>query len=147
MELTVVTALAGIVLLGIVGFYLNSQATWMEGSAQAVTQRETTVLMEKMTRDIHRAGDAQLLVSPPGLQLFDAPSGTEIVRYWFEPTDSLIHEGHGALDHGEVVGSRAERFDITIENGRLVRVTSLVLRSAEGDRVATSFTALLYNAP
>ena len=52
-ELVVVGVLATLVMLALTGFYFNSQRTWLEGSSQALTQREATLALE------HLADDAQ----------------------------------------------------------------------------------------
>src|SRR5262249_37558194 len=47
-EVMVVTVLAGVVTLGLITFYLNSQIMWTESSTQVLAQRDGTALLEAM---------------------------------------------------------------------------------------------------
>ena len=47
-ELTIVGVLACLVMLGLVGFYMSSQGVWMDASAQAITQREATSVIDEI---------------------------------------------------------------------------------------------------
>jgi hypothetical protein len=144
-EVTIVTVLASLVMLGLVGFYMSSQATWMDASAQAITQREATALMESITRHVHEAASA-VVTETSGqarLELFDHGSNPTYA-FWWNSSDSLIHEGSSAIDdRGPAIGSKVERFQC-VGSGELVQVT-LRLRSAQRQIIELTSTAELVN--
>src|ERR1041385_8402770 len=59
-ELLVVTALAAVAMLGIAFFYVSSQATWLDGSTQAVAQREAGVIVSALTDSVRKASSASV---------------------------------------------------------------------------------------
>ena len=59
-EVMIVIALAALVMLGLVSFYMTSQAVWMEGSSQVITQRDATLLVTAITEDVRRAARAEV---------------------------------------------------------------------------------------
>src|SRR5437667_5224027 len=67
LELFVVTALATLGMLGIVFFYLSSQAAWLEGSTQAISQREASVILGALTDSLRRASSVSVFNSPDTL--------------------------------------------------------------------------------
>lgn len=144
-EITVVLVLASIVMMGLVGFYMNSQATWTEAAAKAVTQREGTTLLESIARRAHGAGSA-LATNPDGnpdhaqLDLFRQPNRqNQFYSFWWDVADSRVHEGPSrAQDRGASVTSTVERFNLFTTDSMVV-LNSLVLRSPQGDRI-TLFT-------
>ena len=50
-------------MLGIVFFYLSSQAAWLEGSTQAISQREASVILGSQAR-VERRQHLRSVVSP-----------------------------------------------------------------------------------
>jgi Tfp pilus assembly protein FimT len=156
-ELTIVGVLACLVMLGIVGFYINSQAVWMDSSAQAITQREATSVIEEISSRVH--GAASVDVDCSGdinhcvLQLYDSGSNPTWA-FWWDNADSLLHEGIDptpANDRGAMESSVAEYFQVTESAGsapgsRIVDIGLLQLRSAQGSRIQMSTRAALQNA-
>jgi Tfp pilus assembly protein PilW len=149
-ELTIVTVLASIAMLGLVGFYLNSQATWMDASAQAITQREATTLTEAIADDIRRAGVAKVVNSPDELhsqlELYpDRISTTPLYVYWWDATDSLVHEGETrSADKGAQGSSTVERFQCIAGDSAMVQV-SVQMRSAQGQRIQIGTSVAMMN--
>jgi type II secretory pathway pseudopilin PulG len=144
-EVTVVIVLASVVMMGLVGFYLNSQATWIEASTQALTQRDATLALERMTERIRGASSA---VTPDSstLVLYDL-GGNELRRFWLEPSDSLLHHGLGTIqDDGPLVDSKVERFRVSADPA-FVTIGALVLAGPRGTRIEAASGATLYNRP
>lgn len=144
-ELTIAMVLAAIVVVGIVGFYMNSQALWFDASTQSITQREGTVVLEAISRQARNAR-AFTITYPGGdttqsmLQMTvpDAVgSGTHEYYFWWE--DSLIHEGTHPVndDRGALLQSRVERFVVTA-SGSMVNVQNLQILSPQGQRMSFS---------
>ena len=148
LELMVVTALATLGMLGVAFFYLSSQATWMDGSAQAITQREAGVIVRELTDSLRVAASAVVFDSPDtlrqGISLRNK-GGVEFYRFWWHAADSLIHERTGTgSDRGAIGYSRVERFRFG-RSDSLVELTLLQLRSPKGQRIQLSTTVNLYN--
>lgn len=148
-EVTVVLVLAAIVMLGLTGFYMNSQTTWTEASAQALTQREATSLVEELTAMVHQAAFAHAESTATGFQLdLYKQDSSPLYSFWFDPSDSTVHEGPQRIeDNGASVTSRVERFAFVAcgQCDSLVELTSLRLRSSSGHVVETSAAIALYN--
>lgn len=145
-ELVIVMALASLVMVGLVTFYISSQGTWFDGSAQAMTQRDATLLMERITSEVH-ASAAATVTGGNHLVLFDA-AHRERGRFWLE-TDSLVHYGTGpnpADDRGAVVRSRLAAFDVEADSN-MIYVDSLAMRTQQGDVVQMSSKAAFYQRP
>lgn len=149
-ELTIAMVLAAIVVVGVVGFYMNSQATWFDASTQVITQREGTVVLESIARQA-RGAQAFTITYPGGdttqsmLQVTIPDSvGTHDYYFWWE--DSLIHEGSHPVndDRGALLQSKVERFVVTA-NGTMVNVQNLQVVSSQGQRLnfSTSFARRL----
>lgn len=148
-ELTVVGVLATIVMLALTGFYFNSQRTWLEGSSQALTQREATLFSEHLGARVHAAASAQVQDNDPfdTLTLYAPPPGNDqLWQFRVEGPDSLIHEfeGSGLIDNGPVVTSKAVRFQVT-KSDSIVELVVIELASATGDRVKLGSRFVLYN--
>ena len=147
-EVTIVAVIGLLVLLGLGGFYLNSQATWLDASSQALTQREGTFLTEVIGDDARRSDRAIGIPVPDAdhgqLQL-QFPSGPDMF-YWWSAADSLVHSGTDIVndDRGPMLDSRVERFRVEVLSTDFVRV-SMRLRSATGSRVEVAFTTFLRN--
>lgn len=141
-ELTVAMVMAALVVMGIVGFYMNSQALWFDASALAITQREGSLVLQTIGRAARQATNA-VVTFPDGnpdhaqlqLELPDS-TGTHTWYYWWA-ADSLIHEGPdtGAGDLGPILQqSKVERFWVVADSAK-VQVKSLQLVSAAHQRV------------
>src|SRR5437016_14420847 len=93
-ELTVVMLLAAMVMTGLVTFYLTSQQMWLDGAPQALTQRDATLLLERMTAETHQSAHAEVRSNPDSahqtLILRDADD-RERCRFLWEATDGLVH--------------------------------------------------------
>ena len=156
-EAMVVIVLAGVVTIGILGFYLNSQATWIDGSSQALTQREATLLIESIAERTHEA--AQILVlptTPPSgnqmVQLMDK-DGNPLSEFTWEASDSLVYlsQVNSAGVMGEpspITTSVVESFQLTFDTSPLLlHLTRLQLRSSDGARITMSSMFAPHNAP
>ena len=147
-EVTIVVALAALVVMGMISFYISSQSMWMSGSTQALAQRDGTLLIETVSDSVRASSLAVPFDSPDadhrGLILHD-PSGTETWRFWWNERDSLVHQGPGlGVDRGPVVATRVTRFQLDTLN-RLVEIRLVELRSGQGDLIRMSSAAALYN--
>ncbi|MBI1797094.1 MAG: type II secretion system protein [Candidatus Eisenbacteria bacterium] len=156
-EVMVVMILAGVVTLGLVGFYLNSQSTWIDGSSQALAQRDATTILESIASRADSAASVQLTAVPPDTVLEFYRVGSALPYYGFRwgqgaGEDSLLHQGPGSCnpDQGPVVPSVVERFSVTLDANPKVpvlHVASLRVRSATGQVVEVSSSFALRNAP
>ncbi len=144
-ELTVVGLLATVVMLGLMGFYFNSQSTWLDGSTQAQTQRELTLVVEHMSEMIRSA--SQAIVVPPGdsIVVLYGHGGEETCRFWWDTSDSLVYWADSTGDHGPILTSKVERFQLRTIDTTLVELTLLQARTARGQLVRTSSSFALYN--
>ena len=149
-EVMVVMVLAGVVTLGLVGFYLNSQATWMDASSQALAQRDATALVDAIAARARGATSAKLGSPPNTVLTFYGPGFSDPYSFWWSQADSLVHQGPGdsSVDGGPVVPSLVERFSVALDDSLpLVHLSMLQLRSETGERVQMQSTFTLYNAP
>ena len=151
-ELAIVGVLATMVMVGLVGFYINSQATWTDGSTQAQTQREATVLLEVMADSVRNSSKAIVTDSPDSLHsmlhLYAFGQLTEKYFFWWSASDSLVHSGtaiSGAGDRGPVVNSKIEVFKLRTLDSTLVEMNLLRARTAGGQVVRTATRFALYN--
>ncbi len=148
-EVTVVAVLGLLVIFGLIGFYLQSQATWLDASSQTITQREATMLARTVADSVRVSSSAVVTASPDAdhsmISLVRKPATTAHYHYWWDSGDSLVHQGTdtGAGDRGPVTQSRVERFAITA-TGALVTV-QVRLRSPQGQRVDAFAGAALVN--
>jgi Tfp pilus assembly protein PilW len=147
-EVVIVMALSTLVVMGMIGFYVSSQSTWMSGSTQALAQRDATLLIESITDSVRAAALAEVKDVPdPAHQcliLYDRDL-VESWRFWWNPNDSLVHQGRGlSLDRGPVVASRVTRFELDTLD-RLVRIRLVELRAGDGQLVRMTSAAAIYN--
>lgn len=147
-EVTIVLALATLVVMGMISFYISCQSTWMDGSAQALAQRDATLLIETVSDRTRGAALAETFDSPDslhqGLILRDATQA-ESWRFWWNAGDSLVHQGPGlGQDRGPVVASPVARFQLDTLT-RLVALRLVELRASDGRLVRMSSAAALYN--
>ena len=149
-EVSIVMALATMVVMGLLAFYLNSQNTWTDGSSQAMAQRDGTLLVGAITDSVRFAHSAEVQDSPDSLHqtlILRRPDGDEFWRFWWNAGDSLVHQGPGVgQDRGPVVASRVVRFELDTLS-RLVEIRLVELRAGDGQVVRTSSAAALYNRP
>jgi len=148
-ELTIVAVLALLVSAAIVTFYINSQASWTDASSKSITQREATALVSHMANEAHRSSQAVVTLVDGAncrLEFFDAGQGVARYAFWWDPADSLVHEGSGAQSTASGT-STVERFALTpcTSCDSLVELTSLTMRSADGRRITMSTTMAMYN--
>jgi hypothetical protein len=141
-ELTIVAALATLVMLGMVGFYMNSQSLWMGASSQTITQREASTLVEEIAKRV-RASYRAVVSCPDStvcqLELYDYPDTINASHvYWWDSGDSLVHEGPDhSHDRGPMLTSKVEAFQLE-RTADYVDIVLLQLRSAEGEQVRMS---------
>ena len=144
-ELTLVMAIAAIVMIGIVTFYINSQGTWLDASSQALTQRDATLLLERMTAETRRANSAEVVSDPDTTheQLVLSDLAGERCRFYWSSSDSLVHLKQGARD-GPVTTSRVLRFELDTDHNALVFLRALSMESPN-QPVELASTMALYN--
>jgi hypothetical protein len=145
----VVIVLAGVVTLGLVGFYLNSQAMWMDASTQALAQRDATSILEYMRQHGHGAASAVWDASNHKVTFYDRQvPPEELDSFAWNATDSLVYHGIGRDDtpDGPVAPTVVEEFAVTVDpTYGLVSVDTLRVRSTSGARVTMSTTIGLFN--
>ena len=149
MELTVVFVLATLVMAGLVGFYLNAQSTWIDGSTQAQVQREETLIVQSIADSIHSADKATVTNYPSGDPLHQMVTlfrnNNAFFAFWWSPTDSSSHSGlgPGAGDTGPLMTSKVTIFQLQSAGDTLIVLSLLEAHSAGSDltRIASSFVA------
>ena len=137
-EMMVVIVIAGLVILGMTTFYFNAQSVWLDGSSQAITQREATLVVDTIRDSMYRAVDVQV---PQSDRLFmysaDDPLNS-FFAVWLEPSDSLLHYGRDMTDdRGPLVQSRVARFEVA-DLDSLVELTILQLNTGTDQQVQVS---------
>ncbi len=146
-EVTIVSALAMLVVLGMIGFYISSQSSWMAGSSQAIAQRDATLLIEAISDSVRAAAHAEVNRADSlhhTLILRDAAQ-TEFWRFWWDGNDHRIHQGPGvSQDRGPVVNSPVTRFQLDTLT-RLVAIRLVELQADDGQAVRIASAAALYN--
>jgi len=148
-EVTVVAVLGLLVIFGLIGFYLQSQATWLDASSQTITQREATLMVRTIADQVRVCGSAVVTPSPDAdhsmVSLVNHGAGSAHFHFWWNSADSLVHQGTdtGAGDRGPMGSSKVERFAVTA-TGQLVTV-QVRLRSPQGQRVDAFGGAALVN--
>jgi hypothetical protein len=147
-EVTIVMALSTLVVMGMISFYISSQSTWMAGSTQALAQRDATLLIEAVSDSVRRAFLADVQPGSDPLHqtlILHDENLNEFCRFWWDETDSLVHQGPGVgQDKGPVVASRVARFQLDTLT-RLVEIRLVELRAGDGQLVRMSSAAALYN--
>jgi prepilin-type N-terminal cleavage/methylation domain-containing protein len=149
-ELTVVMVLAGIVTIGLVTFYLHSQGLWIDASAQSMTQRDATLLLEEITAKARLAQSASVInesgTSQQRLILFSDASGTvEAYAFRWSASDSLVHlDLLGQERPNPVVHSKVAVFNVDTD-GRYVYVTRLKMAANVDQPIEVQSSIRLYN--
>jgi prepilin-type N-terminal cleavage/methylation domain-containing protein len=150
LEVTIVLALASLVIVGLAGFYLSSQSTWLDGSSQALTQRDATLLVSAITDNVRAAGSAVVSSAPDSLHvtltLYSDRHATAAFRcfYW---QDSLVYMGTNQPAPGDqpVVPSRVGRFQLSTVDSTLVLLERIELPCPDGRPLRLTSAAAFYN--
>ena len=148
-EVMAVMVIAAVITFGMVGFYLNSQGTWIDASSQAMAQRDATLILETVAercRPWARA-EVQAVSGANDLLIVRDESNVEKVRVYWDPADSLVHQSvNGAASGPEIVDTRVERFSASIDpSGKLVFIDTLRVLSANRHTVQLSTAFALKN--
>jgi hypothetical protein len=151
-EVTIVFVLSAVLMTGLVAFYLNSQMVWTDGSTQAISQREVTLVLEAITSKARAADSVFVLPVPDPLHVqivLRRPgigSSDSLYFYWWSPGDSLIHEGMRNIhdDRGPMLTSKVTCFAAS-STSRLLRIDSLRVRTAQGVSITMGTAAALQN--
>lgn len=150
-EVMIVMALAALVVLGLVGFYMSSQAVWMDGSSQAITQRDATLLVATITENVRRAARAVVVDdgSPPNQTLYlfpDKSPATQPFRCYYLK-DSRVYFGSDQPRDGDtlVVVSPVDQFQLETVDSTLVLMNLIELPTSKGPPVRLASAAALYN--
>ena len=153
MEVTIVVVLAGVVTLGLVAFYLNSQMLWMDASTQALAQRDATTIIEAMREKAETAASVDIQAAGGGnsVVVFLDPGNAEMGRFFWSPADSFVHyaiSSTPADDKGPIAPTKVERFALSTQpNQAFLKLDTLRVRSTTGQVVQMSSGMALYNAP
>ena len=143
-ELTVVTVLATVVMLGLTGFYLSSQFTWMDGSAKAMAQREGTFLIETIRDSAHTAFAYDVLGNQLSLYKIGETNTAFYVFRWDPDADSALLAGPPGLEQ-KIIESRVRRFELAFIDSSVVEMSALEIVSATGQAVTFQSRFALLN--
>ena len=147
-ELTVTMVLAVIVMTGLVVFYLNSQAVWMDGSAQAITQREATLVVNEIANRARGASLANFYVGPPAILTLKMGNQSS-KQYEFKwDSDLLLYETYtdasgNVFPRGPVLQSRVSAFRVGIIGGMVY--DTLTVQTPQGSLVTLASSAAMIN--
>jgi len=146
MELTVVSALAVVILMGLTGFYLSSQFTWIDGSTKAITQREGTLLLETIRDSVHTAYSYDADPYSHQLSLYkQGETNAFYVFRWNAAGDSLMYAGAPGGESA-MFQSKLRRFEFgPLPDPSLVEITAVELVSATGQTATFSASFALLN--
>jgi type II secretory pathway component PulJ len=146
-EVVVVMALATLVVMGMISFYISSQSTWMASSTQALAQRDATLLVETISKDVRAATLAQVLDYPDSLHQALILRHRDLDSLWCFWLDSMrVYQGPavGARSGGPVVVSPVTRLQFDTLT-RVVEIRLIELQSDRGESVRIASAATLYN--
>src|SRR5262249_1795121 len=125
-------------------FYIGSQNVWIDGSTQALAQRDASLLVDVMRRQVHEANAAFVTSTDANhdqLTLSYAGS-TRVVDFWWSAADPRVHLretiGGNVVEHGPVTDTPVTRFRLNTLSTTIVELTQLELTTANGDRVDMS---------
>lgn len=145
-ELMVVIALASVVALGLLGFYLNSQATWIDASTKVLAQRDATLLASTIASRAHAAASIDTDPTAPEPTLILRDRNDEFYRFWLESSDGLVHQAQKpSLDDGAVVSTKVDSFVVSVNADTTIVHLRLKLRSASEEPVGIATSIGLYN--
>lgn len=150
-EVMVVAAIGVLVLLALGGFYVQSQSTWLDASAQSITQREVTLVNQAISDSVRSASRAIVTLTPDAdhceLALIRFGQVTPSWYFWWDSSDSLVHCGTdlAAGDKGPMAQSKVERFAISAGNSMVT--VSTRARAATGQTVENEMTSVMLNHP
>ena len=148
-EVTVAMVMASLVMVGLVGFYLSSQMTWLSASSQAVAQREGTFALETISNQVRSAVSATVQPSPDAQHqqlTLTKVNGDRAIFYW-HGADSLVYwKDPDPTDHGALMSSRVTRFEVSSDD-TLVNIVALDLLDPNGRTISFAGGAALYNRP
>lgn len=149
-EVAVTMIIGTMIMAGLVGFYMSSQAMWLDASTQAISQREATLVVETLRDSVRVSGKALVAASPDSLHqqlaLFRTPASvTPYYYFYWNAADSLIYCGTtvGGDRAGPMIVSKAERFRLAATSDRVE--VNLRLRSASGQTVEYTSLAAMRN--
>jgi len=152
-EVAVVMILGSLITAGLVGFYLSSQGLWLDGSTQAITQREASLVASAVRDSVRRSGRAVASDSPDPqhmqLALYksadETGDPTPYYYFYWNSGDSLIHAGPtiAGPGAGPIGSSRATRLQFVASDDG-VRM-DLRLLTATGNRVDMGAFAVFKN--
>src|SRR5262249_41602342 len=116
-ELTVVITLAGVVSLGLIAFYLNSQMLWMDASTQALAQRDATLIVETIREEAEVAETAEIQsVGGQNNEVYFFRGPVQQGGFYWRPADSLVHYlSPGGTDRGPIAPTKVERFYVSLD--------------------------------
>lgn len=147
-EVTIVGALAMLVVLGMIGFYISSESSWMAGSTQAIAQRDATLLVEALSDSTRRAALAEPFDSPDSLHcglILRGADATAFWAFWWDEDDQRVHQGpRVGDDRGPVVNTPVTRFQLDTLT-RLVNIRLVEMRGDDGQVVRMTSAVALYN--
>jgi len=140
-ELAIIGVLATMVMLALTGFYFNAQRLWVAGSTQAMAQRDATILVEEIRRRTHEAKDAivDATTDPVHHSLALSYEGSApVTEFRWHSDDSRVHLEVGGDDEGAIVDSPVARFQFNTDGSKMVDLTILEIRTADGDSIQIS---------
>lgn len=146
-EVTIVSALAMLVVLGMVGFYISSQSSWIAGSSQALAQRDATLLIEKISDSTRVAALAEVDRSDSlhNTLILHNANQVEFWRFWWNGRDQRIHQGMGVGDdRGPVVNTPVTRFQLDTLT-RLLEIRLIEMRADDGQSLRVASAVALHN--
>ncbi len=144
-ELTIVGVLATLIMLGLTGFYLNSQKVWTDGSTQALAQRDATLLVEQLRLRVHGARAAVVSAQDVDHDVLtlDYETGST-VQIQCNSLDQRVHAlANGTTDLGPIVETPVTCLHFATYSS-MVDLSLAELRTANGDtvRIASRFALL-----
>lgn len=147
-EVTIVMVMASLVMVGLVGFYLNSQTTWLLASSKAIAQREGTMALERIAQTVRGAATVTATAVPDADHMRLDLSGGDLAApssfAWM--ADSLVHWNDQGTDRGALTLSRVVRFQV-LENDSLVQIVHFDVLDPNGEVIELSTAAAVYNRP
>lgn len=147
-EVTVVMVLASLVMVGLVGFYISAQTTWLAASAQAVSQREGTLALQAIADSTRRSVTAVVSAGPDAQhdQLTLTDTDGNLTVFAWHADDSLLYWSYAGGPEKALLNSRVRRFVLSCDD-TLLSVVGLEVIDPNGVRIPLSGGAKIYNRP